>query len=128
MPVVRSSRSAPPKPKRRRWRIVLPVAAIVLVIVAMFVIRPFWRLSSQFDEITFRQPSRLYARATLLTEGRNYPPDLLIANLAGEGYREDESSPELPAGRFRRLKRGLAVHLRSFPLPDGTRGGGLVVI
>ena len=128
MPVVRSSKAAPPKPKRRRWRIILLAAAIVLVIVGAFVLRPFWRLSGQFDEITFRQPSRLYARATLLTEGRNYPPDLLIANLAGEGYREDESSPELPAGRFRRLKRGLAVHLRSFSLPDGTRGGGLVVI
>jgi penicillin-binding protein 1B len=107
---------------------VLLVAAIVLGVVAAFVIRPFWRLSSQFDEITFRQPSRLYARATRLTEGRNYPRDLLIANLSGEGYREDTDSPELPAGRYRTLKRGFAVHLRSFPLPDGSRGGGLVVI
>jgi len=128
MPVVRRSKPAPPKPKRRRWRIVLLAAAVVLGIVAAFVIRPFWRLSSQFDEITFRQPSRLYARATRLTEGRNYPRDLLIANLSGEGYREDTDSPELPAGRYRTLKRGFAVHLRSFPLPDGSRGGGLVVI
>jgi penicillin-binding protein 1B len=128
MPVVRRSKPAPPKPKRRRWRRVLLVAAIVLGVVAAFVIRPFWRLSSQFDEITFRQPSRLYARATRLTEGRNYPRDLLIANLSGEGYREDTDSPELPAGRYRTLKRGFAVHLRSFPLPDGSRGGGLVVI
>ncbi|HEV2852733.1 MAG TPA: PBP1A family penicillin-binding protein [Thermoanaerobaculia bacterium] len=128
MPAVRRVRPSPPKPKRRRWRVVLLVLAIVLLIVGSFVIRPFWRLSGQFDEITFRQPSRLYARATRLTEGRNYPPELLISNLAGEGYREDETSSELPAGRYRRLKRGVAVHLRSFPLPDGSRGGGLVVI
>jgi penicillin-binding protein 1B len=127
MPVVRRVRPSAPKPKRRRWR-VLFFLAILLVIVGSFVIRPFWILSGEFDEITFRQPSRLYARATLLTEGRNYPPDLLIANLSGEGYREDTSSPELPAGRYRRLKRGLAVHQRSFPLPDGSRGGGLLVI
>src|SRR5262245_16693809 len=112
MHVVRKVKPAPPKPKRRRWRIVLLVLAILLVVVGIFVIRPFWILSGQFDEITFRQPSRLYAQATLLTEGRNYPPDLLISNLEGEGYREDTSSPELPAGRYRRLKRGLAVHQR----------------
>jgi penicillin-binding protein 1B len=129
MPVVRSTKPVPLKPKRRRGRAVLIVLAIVLVTIGIFVIRPFWRLSGQFDEITFRQPSRLYARATRLTEGRNYPPELLIANLSGEGYREDDaSSEELPAGRFRRSKRTVAVHLRSFPQPDGSRGGGLVEI
>src|SRR6185295_13759402 len=129
MPVVRSTKPvpAPPRP-RRRLRIILAVLAIVLVVVGIFVIRPFWRLSGQFDEITFRQPSRLYGRATRLTEGRNYPPDLLIANLSGEGYREDETSSDLPAGRFRRTKKAVAVHLRSFPLPDGSRDGGLVEI
>lgn len=126
MPVVRRVKAAL-KPKRRRW-IILIVLAAVLVVVGSFVIRPFWRLSGQFNEITFRQPSRLYARTTVLTEGRNYPPDLLIENLSGEGYREDTTSPELPAGRYRRLKRGLAVHQRSFPLPDGGMGGGTLVI
>jgi penicillin-binding protein 1B len=129
MPVVRSTKPvpAPPRP-RRRLRIILLVLAILLVAVGIFIIRPFWSLSGQFDEITFRQPSRLYGRATRLAEGRNYPADLLIANLSGEGYREDETSPDLPAGRFRRSKKAVAVHLRSFPLPDGSRGGGLVEI
>ncbi|HEV8577775.1 MAG TPA: PBP1A family penicillin-binding protein [Thermoanaerobaculia bacterium] len=128
MAVVRSTKPAPAQPPRprRRLRIALLIAAIVVLVVGIFVIRPFWRLSGQFDEITFRQPSRLYGRATRLAEGRNYPPDLLIANLSGEGYREDETSAELPAGRFRRSKKSVAVHLRSFPLPDGSRGGGLV--
>src|SRR5262245_23209605 len=129
MPVVRSTQPAPAPPRpRRRLRIILAVVAVLLVVVGIFVIRPFWRLSGQFDEITFRQPSRLYARATRLTEGRNYPADLLIANLSGEGYREDETSSDLPAGRYRRSKKAVSVHLRSFPLPDGSRGGGLVEI
>lgn len=129
MPVVRSTKPVPVPPRpRRRLRIVLAVLAIVMVVVGIFIIRPFWRLSGQFDEITFRQPSRLYGRATRLTEGRNYPPELLIANLSGEGYREDETSADLPAGRFRRSKKAVAIHLRSFPLPDGSRDGGLVEI
>ncbi|HEX9944169.1 MAG TPA: PBP1A family penicillin-binding protein [Thermoanaerobaculia bacterium] len=127
MPVVRKVKPAP-APRRRWKRKVLLVLAILLGVAGAFVIPPFWRLSSQFDEITFRQPSRLYGRATRLYEERNYPPDLLIANLSGEGYREDDTSPDLPAGRYRRSKRGVAVHLRSFPLPDGSRGGGLVEV
>lgn len=100
----------------------------VLVAVGAFVIRPFWRLAGQFDDLTFRQPSRLYARATRLYEGRSYPAERLIEDLEGEGYREDAGGSALPAGRYRRTKRGLAVHLRSFPRPDGRRGGGLAEV
>jgi penicillin-binding protein 1B len=130
MAVVRSPQPVPtpPRPRRRRLRIVLLAVAVVLLIAGIFIVRPFWRLSSQFDEITFRQPSRLYGRATRLAEGRSYPPDLLVSSLEGEGYREDDSASDLPAGRFRRGKKALAVHVRSFPLPDGSRGGGLVEI
>jgi penicillin-binding protein 1B len=130
MAAVPSPEAVPAEPTllRRRLRIILPIAAAVLVIIGIFVIRPFWRLSSQFDDLTFRQPSRLYGRATRLTDGRHYPPDLLVADLTGEGYREDATSPALPAGRFRRSKKGVAVHLRNFPLPDGGRGGGLVEV
>ncbi len=128
MPAVARAKTARLPWTRRRWVLVLLGVALVLGIAAVFIIRPFWKLSSQFEEITFRQPSRLYGRATRLFEGRGYPPELLIANLQGEGYREDAASPELPAGRYRRSKQGLAVHLRSFPLPDGSRGGGLVEV
>jgi penicillin-binding protein 1B len=131
-----SARSKPAAAKTlrlpRRWWLILAVAAVALAVAAAFVIRPFWRLSSHFDEVTFRQPSRLYGRATRLYEGRSYPADLLIASLADEGYREDKrpakSAFELPSGRYRRTPDGVDVHLRSFPLPDGTRGGGLVEV
>jgi penicillin-binding protein 1B len=127
MPAIRKAKLIPTRPRPRRWGILGAVAAILLI--AAFVgIRPYWRMASHFEEVTFRQPSRLYARATRLFEGRNYPPDLLIAGLADEGYREDKASADLPAGRYRRTKQGVDVHLRSFPLPDGSHGGGLVEI
>jgi len=130
MAATRSSKPAPSKIRRRPQRLwwLLPAFAALLLVAAAVVIRPFWRLSSHFDEVTFRQPSRLYGRATRLFEGRNFPPELLIAGLADEGYREDKASPSLPAGRWRRTRKGIAVHLRSFPLPDGSRGGGLVEV
>jgi penicillin-binding protein 1B len=132
MAAARKSQLAPSPSRRRLWWILAAVAA-VLLIAAVFVIRPFWRLSSHFDEVTFRQPSRLYGRATRLFEGRNFPPEMLIASLADEGYREDKTSPALPAGRYRRTEQGrtgqaVAIHLRSFLLPDGSHGGGLVRI
>lgn len=104
------------------------VLFLILVAVGAFVIRPFWQLTSQFDDLTFRQPSRLYARASLLTPGRSYPVDRLISDLRSEGYREDSETDPLPPGRYRKVGRGLAVHLRSFPRPDGSQGGGLVEI
>ena len=128
MAVARSSKLSSSK---RRWRLrwILAAIAAVLLIAAVFVIRPFWSLSGHFDEVTFRQPSRLYGRATRLFEGRNFPPEMLIASLADEGYREDKTSKTLPAGRYRRGRgQEVAIHLRSFLLPDGSHGGGLIRI
>ena len=108
MPAARTSKPAASKTRRRSQRLwwLLPAFVALLLVAAAVVIRPFWRLSSHFDEVTFRQPSRLYGRATRLYEGRNYPPELLTAGLADEGYREDRSTPELPAGRYRADARG----------------------
>jgi penicillin-binding protein 1B len=127
MAAIRKAKLVPTQPRPRRWGI-LGAIAVILLTAAFVAVRPYWRLSSHFEEVTFRQPSRLYARATRLFEGRNYPPDLLIAGLADEGYREDKTSPSLPAGRYRRTKQGVDVHLRSFPLPDGSHGGGFAEI
>jgi penicillin-binding protein 1B len=95
---------------------------VLLVAIGFFVIRPFWRLSSQFDDITYRQPSRLYARSVVIQTGRSYPAEALVESLRNEGYREADKG-SLPAGRYRKTKGGLAVHLRSFLLPDGPHGG-----
>ncbi|MES1245365.1 MAG: PBP1A family penicillin-binding protein, partial [Acidobacteriota bacterium] len=128
MQPVRTPNIPPPPAPRRRSRLRWAIVALVLLVVGAFVIRPFWQLTSQFDDITYRQPSRLYAKATKLTPGRSYPADLLVSDLRAEGYREDTDSNPLPAGRYRKVGRGLAVHLRTFLRPDGSSGGGLVEI
>ncbi len=128
MPSVRTRNIPPPPAPRRRARLKWAIAALVLLAVGAFVIRPFWQLTSQFDDLTFRQPSRLYAKATRIAPGRSYPVSLLITDLRAEGYREDTDTNPLPAGRYRKAGRGLAVHLRRFPRPDGSEGGGLVEI
>jgi penicillin-binding protein 1B len=116
-------------PRRRlKRRGLLAVLVVVLAVVGTFVIRPFWRLSSQFDDLTFRQPSRLYGLTPVLAAGKSYPRERLIEDLRSEGYREDDDSGSLPPGRYREGKSGFAVHLRSFPLPDGRKGGGLVEV
>lgn len=125
----RSKKQPPMDPRRTLKRRGLLVAlAAVLIAIGVFVIRPFWRLSSQFDDLTFRQPSRLYGLAPVLAEGKSYPREQLIKDLESEGYREDEGSDSLPGGRYRTGKSGFAVHVRSFPQPDGTAGGGLVEV
>src|SRR5690348_2356539 len=99
MAAARRPKPVPAKPWLRRRRLWAVVFLAILVGVGVFVIRPFWRLAGQFDDLTFRQPSRLYARATRLYEGRSYPAEALIEDLKGEGYREEPGGSALPAGR-----------------------------
>src|ERR1700753_3701104 len=99
---------------RRRWVLVVGGAAAPLVGVAFFLLWPFWKLSSHFEEITFRQPSRLYGQPPQLTVGRPYPLERVVKDLGGEGYREDAGAAALAPGRYRVEKDALAVHLRSF--------------
>jgi penicillin-binding protein 1B len=102
---------------------------LLLAIVAGFLVPPFWRLASHFSDLTYRQPSRLYAQAVHLTRGALAPAEPIVALLHDEGYAEDATSPALPAGRYRRTPSGLMVHLRSLHLPDGeTTGGTLEVV
>jgi penicillin-binding protein 1B len=107
--------------RRRWWLLLLLPFALGLVL-----LRPYWKISSQFDEIIFRQPSRLYAQPTVLEVGRAYPLPKLLADLHGESYRESNDEVAPPVGRYRRLADGLEVHLRTFPTPEGKGGGGLL--
>ena len=126
--VRRAVRSAKAQPRHRKIRWGLAVLALVLIVIGVFVIRPFWHLSSQFDDLTYIQPSRLYGRPTVLAAGRSLPVERLIEDLRNEGYREHEGDSPLPAGRYRRTGSRLAVHQRSFWLPDGKRSSRTVEV
>jgi penicillin-binding protein 1B len=114
---------------RRRWVLFAAGAAALLAGLAIFLLLPFWKVSSHFEEVIFRQPSRLYAQPAELEAGRPYPPERMLRYLLGEGYREEESATAtLAPGRFRIAGGKVAVHLRSFFLPDGRKGGGLLEV
>jgi len=123
----RSTSPADARSFRRRWLFLAAGVGGVLAAAAAVVVGPFWRLTSQFEDITYRQPSRLYAQPTRLADGKACGPDRLLAELKVGGYREDGSAGSLPVGCYRRAGGGFAVHLRNFPTPEG-RGGGLAEI
>ncbi len=93
--------------------------AALAIVAAVVVVGPFWRLAGQFEDITYGQPSRLYARPTRLALGGLASLDRLVAELRSEGYREEPGGGRLPVGVYRKTAGGLAVHLRDFPLPPG---------
>ena len=109
-----------PAPSAARRR----ALAILFIGGAALVVKPFWRLTSQFDDITYRQPSRLYARPPRLAAGDRLDVDRVVAELRAQGYREGSGLPLAP-GRYLREKGGLLVHLRRFP-SLGESDGGLV--
>jgi penicillin-binding protein 1B len=121
-----AGRPAPEDRRRRARRLLLVLAGFALL--AGFVIWPFWRLSGQFDDLTYLQPSRLYAAPVRLYEGRALSRDRLIRELAADGYQKDDTAEPLLGGRYRPYRNGLAVHLREFVTPEGTAGGGLLEI
>ncbi len=115
---------------RRRWVWWSAGALALLGVVSLLLLRPFWKLASHFDEIIFQQPSRLYAQPEEIATGHAFSAQRMVKDLSGEGYREAEgpASVTLAPGRFRITQEGLAVHLRSFFLPDGSKGGGLLEV
>lgn len=111
-----------------RWAVYGGAALLLVLFVAgLWLIQPFWQLSGQFDDHPSLQPSRVYARSTILQKGGSASLDSLTAELAALGYREVESARP-PHASYYREKSRLAVHLRSFPTPQGLGGGQTLVI
>ncbi len=122
-------------PVRRRLVIAGLVTSALLFIGGFVLTGYLWRLSRQFPEPPFAQPSRLYASSIQLSPGADLSADEMAAELAEAGYREvgagvgaQHAAPSsaLSRGTYRRDGDRVAVHLRHFATPAGPAGGALV--
>ncbi len=116
-------------PLRRRLVIGALTMAGVVLLVGLAGSLYIWRISVQFPEAPFKQPSRLYGRATQLEPGAPVGAADVAAELRSLGYRETREAAEpgpVAPGTFRRAGDRLSVYLRPFPTPDGPAEGGLL--
>lgn len=105
---------------RRRW---LLGGGVVLLVAVAWLVWPFWQLSGQFADRPSLQPSRLYAKATLLRVGGPGSSRQLVAELEDLGYRRSTDG-RLEAGQFDVGGGRVRTHLRAFPTPYGRNLGG----
>lgn len=110
----------------------------------LWLIWPFWQLTGRFAERTSRQPSRLYARSTVLEAGMAMLPRDLANELGALAYRPATTVGEPPMGTFRLVETaanvaaagapgpsrdGVAVvHLRRYPTVEGQGGGAVLEV
>ncbi len=112
-------------PRLRLKRNLAIALALAAALGAAWLAWPFWQVSEQFGERALRQPSRLYARPTLLVGGGLVRPEAIVEELRGLGYREVSGSPA-GTGEYSYSGGRLAVRLRPAPTPAGRRGAGLL--
>jgi len=112
------------RPSIRR-RLLLGGLALALSAL-VFLLWPYWDLSSHFQSRLEIQPSRLYGQPTVLAVGDLHGQDAVLADLRAEGYREALAAGPLSPGRYRESRGGLEVHLRRFLTAEGLDGGQLV--
>src|SRR5438270_341291 len=105
MAAIRKAKLAPTQPRPRRWGI-LGAIAVILLIAAFVGIRPYWRLSSHFEDVTFRRPVTL----------KEVSPDLINSILAAEDETFFHHAGISPTG----IARAVWVDLRG----KGRRQGG----
>jgi penicillin-binding protein 1B len=156
-----------PKPVRRRsfldrlgrqlggrtFLLVLGGLAVAFLALLLWLLLPFWRLVGRFDDRTVRQPSRLYARSTVVAVGDHGAPATLGALFADLGYRAirpgvddlrvgafgvselatgPDTSSDAPPADPRPSKPAadgtVAVSLRRYPTVEGPAGGGMLEV
>ena len=112
---------------RLRLSWVLVGLAVVFLAFVLWLLRPFWRLSSQFAEHAEAQPSRLYGQPLELRVGGPGTAADTIDELLSLEYR-DAGEGALDPGTYRKSERGLAAYVRTYPTPTGVAGGRIVEI
>jgi penicillin-binding protein 1B len=123
----RPRREFPEMAPGRRYLVIAGFAVSALLFLGGFVLAGYlWKLSRQFPEAPFIQPSRLYASAPVLAPGEPFSPDEMTAELKDAGYRETPAGAPITPGTYRRLGDRVVANLRHFPTPDGEAGGAAV--
>jgi penicillin-binding protein 1B len=124
----RPRREFPEMSPGRRKLVIAGLSVSAFLFLCGFVLAGYlWNLSRKFPEAPFKQPSRLYAAATVLMPGLPLSPAELVAELADTGYREAPPGTAVTRGTFRRIGDRVGVGVRKYPTLDGTAGGGLVI-
>lgn len=100
-----------------RW--CLAIAMLLGLGVATWQVWPYWQLSSEFAEMTFAQPSRLYAMPLTLRRGERSSRARLEEHLQGLGYRAVVGAPTQGTFHSEMTAASTEVFLRSRP---GARG------
>jgi penicillin-binding protein 1B len=123
----RPRREFPEMTPGRRRLVIAGLTVSVLLFLGGFLLAGYlWKLSRKFPEAPFRQASRLYASATVLSPGEVFSPAEMVAELKDAGYRETPPGAPIAPGTWRRLGDRVVVNLRHFPTPDGEAGGAAV--
>ena len=124
----RPRREFPEMSPGRRKLVIAGLSVSAALFLGGFILAGYlWNLSRQFPEAPFKQPSRLYAAATVLKPGLSLSPEDLVAELADTVYRDATPGTAVTRGTFRRIGDRVGVGVRRYPTPDGTAGGGLVI-
>ena len=76
----------------------------------------------------YKQPSRLYAAAPVLTPGELFSAAEMVAELKDAGYREAAEGEAVAPGTFRRAGDRVEVRVRRFPTATGPAGGAPVEV
>ena len=111
------SRKARPAGRPVRWFFV--VALLVAVGAATWQVWPYWQLSSDFAEMTFAQPSRLYALPLTLRRGERSSRARLEEHLIDLGYRPVVGAPTQGTFHSEVTRASTEVFLRTRPTAQG---------
>ncbi len=112
---------------KRKILLTLGAGSAGFLLLVLWWLRPFWQLSGQFAETRREQPSRLYGRSVVLSQGGYVDAKNLARHLESVGYHQAPASGPVAQGRFRITPGEVEVHLRSFPTPGGWVEGELLV-
>ncbi len=122
---LRPRREFPEMSPGRRALVIAGLAVSALLFLGGFAFAiSLWHVSRKFPAPPYKQPSRLYAAAPVLTPGELFSADKMVAELKDAGYRAAPEGEAVAAGTFRRAGERVEARLRPFPTPDGTTAAG----